>query len=115
MRRAMRTREWINSDSSSRCRREVGRRDQHAEALAPDHHARVALEVDAGGNRVALAALEGTQAAEIDIHQIFHVGGAADGRLRYEQHMEGRPGSDLEIGFEEDGALVDAHLAASPM
>src|SRR5215510_1602722 len=46
---------------------QVRRRNQHAERLAPDDDARIVLEIDARGNRVALAALEGAQPPEIHV------------------------------------------------
>ena len=60
-------------------RGQVGGRDQHAEALAPD-------------DDVALAALEGAQAAEIHIHHAVHVRRSADLRLRHEIHVKSGPG-----------------------
>src|SRR5262249_31596805 len=97
------------------CGRQVGRRNEDAEALAPDHHARVILKIETAGNGVALAALERPQAAEIDIHQVLDVGRIADARLGHEQHVKRRPRTDFEIVFQKDRALVDADLAASPM
>src|ERR1043166_4831626 len=47
---------------------QIGRRYQHAESFAPDDHALVFAQIDARRNRIALAPLEGAQAAEIDEH-----------------------------------------------
>src|SRR6266508_1217444 len=112
---AMTTGEVVGFDPSSWRRDQIGRRDQHAEALAPDHHAGIVLEIDAGRDRIALAALERAQAAEIDIHQLLDVIRAADVRLRREEDVEGRSGPDLEVAFQEYRALVHADLAASPV
>src|SRR5256885_7979688 len=61
--------------------RQIGWRDQHAEALAPDDHALVSLQVHPGGNGVALASLERAQAAEIDEHGIAEIAVAANACL----------------------------------
>src|SRR6266542_2027701 len=54
---AMTTGEVVGLDPSSLRRDQIGRRDQHAEALAPDHDGGIVLETDAGRDRIALAAL----------------------------------------------------------
>src|SRR5262245_39632542 len=69
---------------------QIRRRDQHAEALAPDDHARVFREIDARRDRIALAALERAQPAEIDEHDVLHVGRGADRRFRHQVDMERR-------------------------
>jgi hypothetical protein len=50
---------------------QVRRRDENAEALAPDDDALIILQIDAGRDRIALAALEGAQTSEIDEHHIL--------------------------------------------
>src|SRR5262245_9792599 len=87
-------------------RLEIGRRDQHAEALAPDDHARIILEIDAGRYGVALAALECTQPPEVDIHHAGHVGARANVCFRHQINMKRGPRSDLEVGFQKHRALV---------
>ena len=92
-------------------RGQVGWRDQNAELLAPDDHALIVLQIDAGRDRIALAALECAQAAEVDEHHVFDVGGRADRRLGHQIDVKRRSRADLEIGFEIDRALVDADVA----
>ena len=48
-------------------------RDENAEALAPDDRALIVLQIDAGWDRIALTALEGAQATEIDEHDVLQV------------------------------------------
>src|SRR6266850_7295456 len=55
-------------------RRQIGRRNQHAELAAPDDDALIVLQVDARRDGVALAAFEGAQAPEIDEHRVAEVG-----------------------------------------
>src|SRR5437773_12347025 len=95
----------------SRRRHQIGRRNQHPEGLAPDDDARIVVEVDAGWDRIALAALEGAQAAEVDEHLLLQVRVGADRRLRYQVNVERRPRTDLEIALQENRALVDADLS----
>src|SRR5258705_8681502 len=78
---------------------QVRRRDQHAEGLAPDDDARIVLEVDAGGDRVALAALECAQAPEIHVLDALQIGRAADRHLRHQVDVERWAWPDLEIAF----------------
>src|SRR5215813_13014460 len=89
------------SQGPKRRRLEVGRRDQHAERLAPDDHARIVLEIEADGDRVALAPLEGTQSAEIDEGGAGKLRGRADRRLGHQVDVIGRPRPDFEVGLEE--------------
>src|SRR5262245_20129640 len=56
---------------------QVRRRDQHAEGLAPDDDAGIVLEIDAGGNRVALTALEGAQAPKVYMVDALQLRGTA--------------------------------------
>src|ERR1700730_3294594 len=94
---------------------EIGGRDQHRKALAPDYDARVLAEIDTDRNRVALAALEGAQAAEIDVHRLLHLAGVANAGLRHHQHAERRARAYLEIGLEEHRLLVHADAAFAVM
>jgi len=54
--------------------RQIRRRDENAEALAPDDHALIILQVNTGRDRIALTAFEGAQAPEIDEHCVLQVG-----------------------------------------
>jgi hypothetical protein len=65
-------------------RRQIGRRDENAQALAPDDYAPIVLQVDARWDRIALAALEGAQTSEIDEHHIFQIERCADRRLEHD-------------------------------
>src|SRR5882672_9799430 len=80
-------------------RHQIGRRDQHPEGLAPDDDARIVLEIDAGGDRVALTALEGAQPPEINVLDALQVCRAADRRLRHQVDVKRRARPDLEIAF----------------
>src|SRR3954454_1414624 len=71
---------------------QVRRRDQHAEDLAPDDDARIVLEIDPGGNRVALAALKGAQPPEINVLHSVQVCRAADRHLWHQVDVERRAG-----------------------
>src|SRR5262245_27361505 len=55
------------------CSGQIGWRDEHTEALAPDDHALVVLRIDARGDWIALTALEGAQTTEIDEHRVLKV------------------------------------------
>ena len=55
------------------CSGQIGWRDEHAEALAPDDHALVVLWIDARRDWIALTALEGAQTTEIDEHCVLKV------------------------------------------
>ena len=79
-------------------RGQIRRRDQHAELPAPDDYALVVLQVDAGRDGIALAALEGAQAAEIDEHRLAEIRALADAGLGHEVDVERRAGPDLESG-----------------
>src|SRR5258708_6191601 len=94
---------------------QVRRRDQHAEGLAPDDDARIVRESVAGWNRVALAAMEGAQAPEIDVLDALQVCGAADRHLRHQVDVERRAWPGLEIPFEEHCALIHTDLPFAPM
>src|SRR5437016_874761 len=108
---------WACRPTLPRSRRghQIGRRDQYPEGLTPDDNARIVLEIDARGDRIALTALEGAQAAEIDEHLLLEVRVGTDRRLRHEIDMECRPRPDFKIALQEDRALVDADFALAVM
>ena len=52
---------------------QVRRWYENAEALAPDNHALIVLQIDAGRDGISLATLEGPQTSEIDEHDVLQV------------------------------------------
>src|SRR5919108_5798445 len=95
------------SPGGHRCS-QVSWRNENTEALAPDDHAVIVLRTDAGRDRIALAALEGAQAAEVDEHHVFQVGRCVDRRLWDQIDVERWSRPDFEIGLEKHGALIHA-------
>ena len=81
--------------------RQVGGRDQHRELLAPDDDALELREVEAGGNGVALAALEGAQPPQVDEHLPGEIARGPQLRPRHQVDVELGARADLEIARPE--------------
>src|ERR1044072_153706 len=113
--RAASTRHPTPAARASPLPRHIRRRERHAELPAPDDDALVVRQIDAGRDRITLAALEGAQAAEIDEHRIAEVGVLAQAGFRHQVDMERRARPDFAVRLEETGALVDRDPAAAPV
>ena len=94
---------------------QISGRDQHRELLAPDDYALILGKIRSRRNGVALAALEGTQPAEIDKLLSLQVARGADLRLRHQIDMELRAGADLEVRAQEHTVRPHRRAALAPV
>src|SRR5262249_7196495 len=95
--------------------RKVGRRDQHRELLAPDDHALEFPKIEARRDGVALAALEGAQAAEVDEHLAREIARGLDRALRHQIEVELAARPDPEVALKEGAVRARGVAALAPV